>query len=295
MARAIFPFQSSDHFIPSSDGESSIFVKHYWRGWPRLHFVIVHGALEYSGRHRDLVDFWLKQYNDVAVTIYDHLGHGKSGGPRAYVPDFRIYIEDFLKVGEFVQTKNLSHTKTFICCHSMGGLITLSCMLDPSFGWPYPIHGLMLSSPCIRPKVILSQVSEPLLDRLNRYVPLLHLPMIYRGAELTRDPDRANDFNTDTLIPNYMTVRMAKEIIAASDKIRGLSYYLRIPSLFMIAGSDKIVDAESTTLFAHGIDKSLAQVIQYPKHYHELWNEIDREDIFESMKKWLEKQVKESL
>ena len=118
--------------------------------------------------------------------------------------------------------------------------------------------------------------------------------MIYKGIDLTRDPDRANDFDTDSMIPKYMSVRMAREVLDASNKIIGLSYYLRIPSLFLIAGLDKIVDPMSTVLFAHGIDKQLTTVIQYPEHYHELWNEIDRQDIFQTMKSWVDKQLKES-
>jgi alpha-beta hydrolase superfamily lysophospholipase len=87
---------------------------------------------------------------------------------------------------------------------------------------------------------------------------------------------------------------MAKEVIDASHRIRGLSYYLRVPSLFLIAGEDKVVDPESTALFAHGIEKRLTQIIHYPSHYHELWNEIDRFEIFETMKKWIEKTLKEN-
>jgi alpha-beta hydrolase superfamily lysophospholipase len=119
--------------------------------------------------------------------------------------------------------------------------------------------------------------------------------MIYTGKDLTRDPERANDFDLDTLIPKYMSVRMAKEVTDASNKIIGLSYYLKIPSLFLVAGNDRIVDAGSTLLFAHGIDKQLTQIIQYPEHYHELWNEVDRDKIFQTMKAWVDKELKETL
>jgi len=121
----------------------------------------------------------------------------------------------------------------------------------------------------------------------------IRLPLLYKGKDLSRDPLRANDFDSDTLIPSFITVRMAKEVVDASQKIRGLAYYLKIPSLFLIAGKDKIVDPESTALFSHGIEKRLTKTIHYPDHYHELWNEIDRQEIFETMKKWIEKTLKE--
>ena len=294
MARAVIPFQTEDHTLQSCDGESSVFLRHYSRGKPRLHFLLVHGAIEHSGRHTELISYLLRNYNEVAVTVYDNVGHGKSGGPRSYVPSFKVFIDDMLKVGEFVQSKNNERTKNFILSHSLGGLITLTRLLDTAYGWPFPVQGIIFSSPCIKPHMALGNYSEPILHRLDKLLPKLHLPMIYKGIDLTRDPERANAFDTDNLIPKYITVRFAREIIDTSHKVRGLSYYFRVPSLFLIAGDDKIVDAESTFLFAHGIDKRLTEVIQYPEHRHELWNELDRQDIFDTMKKWIERQLKEN-
>lgn len=284
---------SQDYSLTSSDGESTLYVKHYVRGNPRTHFLIVHGALEHSGRHRDLSAFWLESMNDVAVTVFDLVGHGKSGGPRAFLTHFKNYVEDMLIVADFAYKLLPEDCWKFICAHSLGGLITLSRFLDSTYGWPHKCEGIMFSSPCVKPKLLLGPSSEPLLLRLNKLTPRLHLPMIFKGSQLTRDTKRANDFDTDPLIPRFITVRMMKEILDATHRIRGLSYYVNFPALFMIAGDDCLVQPDSTKLFAHGIDKKLVTVLQYPQHHHELWNEIDRFEIFATMKKWVDKILKE--
>ncbi len=293
MTKTSASYRTQDYSLTSSDGESSLYIKQFTRGTPKVHFLIVHGALEHSGRHKDLTEFWMGNMTDVAVTVFDLLGHGKSGGPRAYLTHFKNYVDDMLIVADFAY-KDLPDTcRKFICSHSLGGLITLSRFLDSTYGWPHPCDGIMFSSPCVKPKLLLGPSSEPLVMKLNKMTPKLHLPMIFKGSQLTRDTKRANDFDTDPLIPRFITVRMMKEILEATHKIRGLSYYFNLPVLFLIAGDDCLVQPDSTTLFAHGIDKKLATVIQYPKHHHELWNEIDRLEIFATMKKWVEKTLKE--
>jgi lysophospholipase len=287
-------YVSRDFSITSSDGKSQLFIRQFGAQRPNLHFILVHGALEHSGRHLDLIHTLLKHFGpkETAITVYDHLGHGRSGGVRAWVESFNDYVNDLGVVGNFIQSSNSETTKTIILAHSLGGLVSLTRILDTSYGWNHPLHGIIFSSPCIRPKLVLGSSSEYLLERFAKFSTKLHLPMIYKGSDLTRDPERANDFQIDTLIPNFITVGMAREILQASNRIRGLSYYVNVPSLFLIAGDDKIVDSQSTRLFAHGIDKSLVKVIDFPQHRHELWNEIDRFEIFKTMIKWSEEILK---
>jgi len=282
-----------EHQFISSEGESSLFLKYYQRGEARIHIILVHGAVEHSGRHIDLVHYFLSLYQDIAITTYDHLGHGKSGGSRCYVPKFENYIKDFDKVCNFVQSKNSSMTRNFIFAHSLGGLITLNWILDESIEKKIRVSGLVFSSPCIKPKVIMKEISRPILEKFKNFAPKLHLPLIYNGSKLTRDRDRANDFDCDSLIPKFLSIGMASEIIKASEKIRGFSYYLKTPSLFLISGEDYIVEPESTRLFALAADKKLVKIVEYPDHYHELWNEIDRKEIFKTMNNWMNRALKD--
>lgn len=279
--------------IQSSSGGHLLYVKNWVRGLPKIHVFVVHGALEHSGRHNELVEYFLALYQDISITAFDLLGHGKSGGSRAYINSFDLYVKDFEKVILHSLEKINRPTKNFIFAHSLGGLITLDLILTPKNQLNFPINGVILSSPCIKPRVYFEGISQKFLTKLDKVSPKLHLPLIYKGAELTRDSHRANDFNTDSLIPKFITTSMANQIIKASEKLRGFSYYLNVPTLFLISGTDYIVDAESTRLFALGADKNIVKVIDYPEHYHELWNETNRIEIFKTMNKWLINYLKE--
>ncbi len=101
-----------DKTILSTDGTSELFVRHYGVEKPKLHFILVHGALEHSGRHADLIEFLLtKMGQGVAVTAWDHVGHGRSGGVRAYVSQFKVYVDDMGLIGEEVQKWNSEESK----------------------------------------------------------------------------------------------------------------------------------------------------------------------------------------
>lgn len=285
--RAKFPFKSEISSLPSHDGSSEIYVKNYWRGQPRLHFFIVHGAIEYSARHSELIDFLLTHFSDVALTVYDHVGHGLSGGNRAHIENFNVYLHDLRSVVDESLKKFSSVKMRFLLSHSMGGLIVLRSIhekiLDPSF-----FQGFIFSNPCIKPVVHFPQVSLRALKSLLKLSPKIHLPLLYDGKYLTHDMSRAIDFNTDNLISKFISVSMADQILESSEKLIGTSYYINFPCLFLLSEEDKVVCPESSKVYVKGIDKKYAKVRVFSDKFHDLWNEDNRHDIFIDMKKWID-------
>lgn len=278
----------TDEEIHSTNGESSLFIRHYQKGNPRQHILIVHGAVEHSGRLSELSDYLLEHLDNIKITVYDHLGHGRSGGARAYFKSMQILIDDFEMILES-EIQKLPNAHHWVFAHSMGGLITLSSKLAKNP--PPQLKGMILSNPCIRPIIRYEMLLEKSVRKIEAIFPYFHLPTLYKGAHLTRDPVKANEFYTDPLISKFVTARMAKEIYEYSEKIRRQSYYMRVPMLFLIGEKDEVVDAESCKLFAGGIDKSLKTVIQYPQHYHDLCNELGRDKIFESITIWMQERI----
>ncbi|WDP85902.1 MAG: alpha/beta hydrolase [Desulfobacter sp.] len=51
--------------------------------------IAVHGLAEHSGRYMNLVNSLVPQ--GFSVYAQNHYGHGKSGGKRLFVPDFKLF------------------------------------------------------------------------------------------------------------------------------------------------------------------------------------------------------------
>ncbi|HLT21854.1 MAG TPA: lysophospholipase [Bacteriovoracaceae bacterium] len=281
-------FSINDEEILSSNGESLLFLRHYQKGNPRQHILLVHGAIEYADRFSEFIKYLLDHLDNIKITTYDHLGHGRSGGARAYFKSLQILIDDMEMIARREHEK-LPDAHHWIFAHSMGGLIALSSTFATNP--PSSLKGIILSNPCIRPVVKYEILLEKVVNKIEVLFPFFHLPTLYKGAHLTRDPIKANEFYTDPLISKFMTARMAKEIYEWSKKIRRQAYYMRAPMLFLIGEQDQVVDPESSKLFASGIDKSLKTVIQYPQHYHDLCNELERDKIFERITVWMQEQL----
>ena len=196
-----------------------------------IHVIFQHGAVEYHKRHEEVFDVLREKFgNKLVISCMDLVGHGLSGGPRAYVEDFDVYIQDFLKFSRVIQPLYEEHQlQTIMMGHSLGGMIFLKTLIDHQHELPFPISSAIFTNPCIRPKVQIPSLVSGNIDFLSRKLGKLRLPSLYDGFDLTSDSARAIAFNNDQLNSNFMTVKMGIEILKTSKQITGLSYFLKKP------------------------------------------------------------------
>lgn len=276
----------------SKEGNVPLYIKHLGHApVPEWHFIFLHGAIAYTDRYSDLFNSLLDSFQNSVVTSFDQMGHGRSGGTRAYVADFDHYVEDLEQVYQLVKNRFVNpHKKIIIVSHSMGSLVTLRWLLSKQAGDERP-HATVFAAPCIRPKQVLGKFGESALNKIHLLTPKLHLPAIYKGADLTRDELKANEFDTDTLIPKFICAEMGHQIVRAGKQVRPLAYYIKTPSLFLLAEDDRVVETDTAELFTHGIDKKYVRVIKYSQARHDLLNDLNRETVFNDIKDWIQQQA----
>lgn len=281
------------NFLSSSE-DAHCYVKFYYpKGvLPKkiIHIIFQHGAIEYHKRHEELFDQLRKKFgNKLVISCLDLIGHGFSGGSRAYVNNFDAYVDDFLKFTRTGHDLYREHeVETHIMAHSLGGLIAIKALVDFPDQFPFKVYSLVLTNPCIKPKFTLPSFVNDWVLAISEKIGKLRLPSLYDGFDLTSDRERAIAFNHDHLNSHFMTIRMAAEIIKTCKDITPYSYYLQIPVMCILSGNDLIVDNNTTKLFLSGLDKARVKELYYPDCKHDILNETCRFQVFQEIIEYID-------
>jgi alpha-beta hydrolase superfamily lysophospholipase len=242
--------------------------------------LIVHGLGEHSGRYDALAKWFVS--HGYAVRSYDQRGHGRTPGRRGALRHSDDLLRDLTAVYENYAIHSGRHP--LLLGHSMGGLVALRAVLD---GRVEP-SGLVLSSPALRS-------FEPLWLRrlaavLVRVLPNLPLRNGLPVEALSHDTKVVEEYRTDPLRTGWITPRLADFIFRAGASSITDAWRLRVPSLLLAAGSDRLVDPSGSRDFANGAWATHQLTSRFfDTLFHELFNETEtgRHQVLAQLAEWL--------
>jgi lysophospholipase len=247
--------------------------------------------IEHHKRHLHLINALRHEYGkNIVISCMDLVGHGLSGGNRAYIDKFDTFIEDMFQFFDICNERFYSKhdvEKTFFISHSLGGLISLRSVSHETRKIPFKIDSLILTNPCVSLKLELPQKVISMIDALPGAISKLRIPLIYNAYDLTHDEDSAIEFMHDHLISKSITIKLGAETLVGAKSINSLSYFLKYPCLFILSGDDQVVDNEKTELFITGMDKKKVKVLFYANMRHDILNESCRTDVFKGIIKYM--------
>ena len=77
-------------------------------------------------------------------------------------------------------------------------------------------------------------------------------------------------------------------MLSSIDYCQAHAAAMRIPTLMLVAGDDRLVDPEGSQRFFDKLPPGLAQMYVYDDMYHEIFNEPDAHRPLGDLKGWLE-------
>ena len=242
---------------------------------------IVHGLGEHSGRYRHVA----AALTEVGFACYgiDIRGHGKSSGPRAYLPDVRLAIDD---LRQLIAIASAQHPQkpALLFGHSMGSLIGLEFALH----YPDCLEGIALSGTAINGEEIRPAWLVSLCLFAARYIPKLRLSPPGSPQVLTHDDEVLREWWEDPLIDKGMwRIGTSAALLRSSRRIRQRAQELTLPLLALHGSDDHLVPVSGAEFLREHAQSSDITVKIYEGLRHELVNEIERESIISTLTEWM--------
>jgi len=254
---------------------------------PRAAALLVHGYAEHGGRYRELANV-LGQHG-IATQSFDLRGHGRSDGQRGYVDRFSDYLDDLDAALAELEQQIPADLPLAVIGHSNGGLVALRSLADP---WRRPkrIRAAVLSSPFLGLKLRVSGVKTVTARLASLALPALSLPNDLVVEHLTRDPIKQRERQLDTLCHDVASARWYTEMENAQQWVLEFAHRMSVPSLWLVAGADKIADPAAARAVHHRL-RSESEYHELADAEHEVFNEIDRSVAYELLLEFLKRQL----
>ncbi len=242
--------------------------------------ILVHGLGEHAGRY-DHVARRLNEWG-FAVRGYDQYGHGESGGARGGLPDDKRLLSDLADIIDSTRVRMNKGTPLILMGHSMGGLVAgrfVSLNVRP-------VEGLVMSSPAL--DAGLNALQKLLVAVLPKVVPNLLVSNGLNVNYISHDPAVVHAYQLDKLVHDRVSARLARFIAEAGPETLACAPLWKLPTLLMYAGADKLVSPQGSRAFAAAAPTQFVTTRCFDAMYHEIFNELDAEPVFDTLKTWLD-------
>ena len=241
--------------------------------------VLVHGIGEHAGRYAHVA----KRLNDwgFAVRAADHYGHGGSSGARGGLPSVMRLVDDLALVVDDTR-RRYPHLPLVVLGHSLGGLVAASFVARAV----RPVDALVLSSPGLDPG--LSAFQKLLIAVLSRVAPTLRVGNGLDDRYLSHDPAVVQGYRADPLCHDRIGARLARFLADEGVVVQAAAPHWTVPTLLVYAGDDRLVKPAGSRRFAEAAPAALLRATCFAALYHEIFNELEAEPVFETLARWLD-------
>ena len=266
-------------------------VTFYMQGWEpegktKAVVCLVHGLGEHSGRYAHVG----AALNEAGYALYgfDLRGHGQTGGPRGHIPSLEAVMQDIHQFVAF-QRQNHPGSPVFLYGHSLGGLLTLAYAIQYGEG----LNGVIVSGAGLRSPVLEQKGKVALVNLLGSLLPGLTITTGLLPETISRDPAVVQKYIADPLVHDKSSLGLAKAGFSAIDLCFARAGEFKPPLLIMHGKADRNTYASGSVEFAKLAGETNKDVTLklWEGMYHELHNEPEQKEVFETMIEWLDRHL----
>jgi alpha-beta hydrolase superfamily lysophospholipase len=270
---------ATESFVTSRDGTRLRTVAWQPPPSPAARLLFVHGWAEHADRYGFPAAYFTAR--GYACSGVDVRGHGGSAGRRGYIDRYAEYLDDV--EAALAALPGPGDVPTFLVGHSQGGLV---CTRLVEARGDLGLAGLVLSSPFFALNRPLSAVERFMSARLSRIWPALPIPSGLDTKDLTHDEAVVRAYEDDPLVFRKPVVRWAAESLAAQEAALAEASYVKLPCLVMHGAADRIASPPTTQRFFEACGAADKELKLWDGLYHEIFNELDREQVFALVDRW---------
>ena len=299
---------------PSSDGSHTVHAMEWLpQGQPRAVVQIVHGVAEYVGRYDHVARFLTER--GFLVCGEDHLGHGKTvdDGKYGYFSPrggWDLVARDIRRLRE-LQGEKYPGVPYVMLGHSMGSFLTRTYLIR----WPDTVDGAVLSGTGQEPAPLVAlgkalagglcllrggDYVSPMINAMSLGAYNKKFAPNRTGADwISRDEAVVDVYLKDPLCTFTPTVAMFRDMMGGLQYIADRSNLARMDKetpIFFLSG-----DRDPVGAMGKGVEKVVrmfrkagcrdVSVKLYPEGRHEMFNELNRDEVMADLLAWLESKL----
>ena len=263
-------------------------TKFYGQVWqpttPKAVIILVHGMGEHATRYADFVIPTLVK-NDFAVVAFDQFGHGKTTGKRGHCPSFEAVLESVDQTIEKA-SELFPNLPKFLYGHSMGGNVVVNYTLRKK----HQLQGVIATSPFLKLAFQPPAWKLSLGKIMQKIAPSITLGNELDANDISRDPLEVEKYINDPLVHDKVSPNFSITFIETGKWAIENASSLKT-SMFLLHGTaDKIIDYKATEKFAKNSEKASLKL--YENGYHELHNDLCKEELLTDIVTWLNAHLK---
>ena len=127
------------------------------------------------------------------------------------------------------------------------------------------------------------------LARAAKFVAPTHgFPHGLDESAMSRDPEVLELRRDDPLMHDRITPRLYFGMEEARTRVMTEAKRLAVPTLMLQGMADRVVDPKGVLEFNVAAPHAMARLLTYPGAYHEVFNDLDREQAFRDLVGWLD-------